>query len=55
MWKYAIFDSTEFIQQPEEWVNKFSFGELFTYDVNWSPEVLDRNQTSLWEYWRSTQ
>ncbi|MGB2828411.1 MAG: hypothetical protein WBC50_09505 [Dehalococcoidales bacterium] len=55
MWKYAIFDSTDFIQQPEEWVKEFSFGELFTYDVNWSPEVLDRTQTSLWEYWRSSQ
>ena len=52
MWKYAIFDSTEYIIEPEDWVNEFSFGELLSYNVSWSPEVLDRNQTSLWEFWR---
>ena len=52
MWKYIIFDSTDYIHQPEEWVKNFSFGELLSYDVRWSPEVLNRNETSLWEYWR---
>ena len=55
MWKYAIFDSTDFIQEPENWVHEFTFGELLSYNVSWSPEVLDRNQTSLWEFWRDDQ
>lgn len=52
MWKYVIFDSTNYVHQPEEWIKEFSFGELLSYDVRWSPEVLNRNETSLWEYWR---
>lgn len=48
-WKYLLFES-EFIKPSEKWFNDFSFGNYESKEVNWIPEVIGRNQTSIWEY-----
>lgn len=49
-WKFVIFDSTKWAIQPEPWVEDFEFGEFLTESVRWSPQVVGRDQTILWDY-----
>ncbi|MCW4028734.1 MAG: hypothetical protein NWE92_03710 [Candidatus Bathyarchaeota archaeon] len=48
-WRHLLFES-DFIKPPEEWFNKFQFGNFESVSVNWAPDVIDRNQMSLWDY-----
>lgn len=48
-WKYLLFES-EYVKPPEKWFNDFEFGNYESKEVNWSPEVIGRNQRSIWEY-----
>lgn len=48
-WKYRLFES-EYIKPLEKWFNDFSFGNYVSKEVNWVPQVIGRDQTSIWEY-----
>lgn len=48
-WKYLLFES-DYVKPPEKWFNDFEFGNYESKEVNWSPEVIGRNQRSIWEY-----
>ena len=49
-WKYVIFDSTKWAIPSEPWVEDFEFGAFLTESVRWSPQVVGRDQTILWDY-----
>ena len=49
-WKYVLFDSTEYKIPPEEWFEKFHFGDFHEKQVDWSPQVIGRDQTVLWDF-----
>ncbi len=49
-WKYFLFESKEWAISPEQWFEKFVFGEFLTEMVRWSPRVVGRDQTLLWDY-----
>jgi hypothetical protein len=48
-WRFILFESA-FVIPPEDWFNKFKFGNFLTETVNWSPQVIGRNQKSLWDF-----
>jgi hypothetical protein len=48
-WKYLLFES-EYVKSPEKWFEDFVFGNYESKEVNWVPEVIERNQKSIWEY-----
>jgi hypothetical protein len=50
LWKFVLFESKEFRFEPEEWFDKFQFGEFMTERVGWSPMVIGRDQTRLWDF-----
>ena len=49
-WKYALFDSDNYEISPEDWFYDFRVGEYITMEVGWSPKVVKRNQTRLWDF-----
>jgi len=49
-WKYRLFDSDKWVINPEPWFKMFEFGDLCTESVKWSPEVVGRDQTRLWDF-----
>jgi hypothetical protein len=48
-WKFILFESA-FVKPPEKWFSKFRFGNFLTEMVNWSPQVIGRNQMRLWDF-----
>lgn len=48
-WKFYLFESNKYQISPERWFKDFKFGEFLTSNVDWSPEVIGRNQTRLWD------
>ncbi len=48
-WRFILFESG-FVIPPEKWFNKFKFGNFLAETVNWSPQVISRNQKSLWDF-----
>jgi len=49
-WKFLMFDSESYAIQPENWFARFKFGEFLTTRVGWSPKVIGRDQTRLWDF-----
>ena len=49
-WKYALFDSSKYEISPEKWFSDFKVGDYITIGVSWSPKVVERNQTRLWDF-----
>jgi hypothetical protein len=49
-WKYRLFDSKEYIDTPEKWFDNFKFGGFIINKVNWSPIVIGKDQTRLWDF-----
>lgn len=49
-WRHSLFQSEYYEIEPEDWFNSFQFGDYITIDVNWSPKVIERSQTRLWDY-----
>lgn len=52
-WKYILFE-TGYVIPAEKWSDKFGFGNFLTEIVNWSPKVIGRTQTRLWDYGRES-
>ena len=48
-WKHILFEPSYEIP-AEKWFGKFRFGNFLTEIVNWSPKVIGRTQTRLWDY-----
>lgn len=49
-WKFVLFESKEYLIKPEKWFESFRFGDFVRTKVDWSPEVIDRDQTRLWDF-----
>jgi len=49
-WKYVLFESKNYVIPPEKWFGKFHFGDFVREQVNWSPKVIGRDQTRLWDF-----
>jgi hypothetical protein len=49
-WKYVLFDSDKYEIAPENWFKDFKVGDYITKSVDWSPKVVERNQTRLWDF-----
>lgn len=49
-WKYRLFDSKEYTQTKEEWFDDFKFGDFIVNKVPWSPIVIGKDQTRLWDF-----
>jgi hypothetical protein len=49
-WKFVLFDSKSYVIPPEKWFDTFRFGDLMTEQVSWSPKVIGRDQTRLWDF-----
>jgi hypothetical protein len=49
LWKFILFES-DFVRPAEKWFDKFHFGDFLAEKVDWSPQVIGRNQMSIWEY-----
>lgn len=49
-WKFVLFESKDHRIQPEEWFSTFKFGEFLSAKVDWSPMVIGRDQTRLWDF-----
>lgn len=49
-WKFFMFESQTFVYPPEKWFDKFLLGDFLTKTVNWSPKVVGRTQTKLWDF-----
>jgi len=50
LWKFLLFESRDFCISPESWFDDFEFGEFLTSQVSWSPKVIGRDQTRLWDF-----
>ena len=50
LWKYVLFESKEYAMKPEKWFDNFRFGHFIREVVDWSPKVIDREQTRLWDF-----
>jgi hypothetical protein len=48
-WKYILFEPG-YVIPAEKWFDKFEFGNFLTEIVNWSPKVIGRTQTRIWDY-----
>lgn len=49
-WKFLLFESPNFRILPEKWFDDFQFGQFLTKRVDWSPKVIGRDQTRLWDF-----
>lgn len=49
-WKFYLFESKNYLIPPESWFDIFRFGEFVSMPVDWSPEVIGRSQTRLWDF-----
>lgn len=49
-WKFRLFESENYRFSPEKWFDKFQFGKFVTTRVDWSPMVIGRQQTRLWDF-----
>jgi len=49
-WKFIISESEKYYRPPETWFNLFNFGNFLSESVEWSPMVIGRDQTPLWDY-----
>lgn len=49
-WKYTLFESKIYRICPEEWFGEFKFGDFVTKQVDWSPNVIGKSQTRLWDF-----
>jgi hypothetical protein len=55
LWKFLLFESGEYAIKPEPWFDSFKFGNFLKANVEWSPEVIARNQTPLWDFCGGTE
>lgn len=51
-WKFVLFESKNYVIPSEKWFDTFKFGDFVTERVNWSPKVIGRDQTRLWDFGR---
>lgn len=51
-WKFVLFESKNYVISSEKWFDTFKFGDFVTERVNWSPKVIGRDQTRLWDFGR---
>ena len=49
-WRFFLFESKNYRIQPEDWFDTLKFGEFLKAKVNWSPMVIGRDQTRLWDF-----
>jgi len=49
-WKYILLESRNFVIPSEEWFDLFDFGDFLRERVDWSPKVIGRDQTRLWDF-----
>ncbi len=50
LWKYVLFESKKYTIEPEKWFDSFQFGDFIKEIVDWSPKVIERDQTRLWDF-----
>lgn len=51
-WKFILFESKSYQIPPEKWFDAFQFGDFIKEQVSWSPKVIGREQTRLWDFSR---
>jgi hypothetical protein len=49
-WKHYLFDSNIWPKEAEPWFEDFEFGNLISTKVGWSPIMIGREQTRLWDH-----
>ncbi len=49
-WRFLLFESENYRFPPEKWFDRFKFGGFVTKPVDWSPMVIGRHQTRLWDF-----
>jgi hypothetical protein len=49
-WKDLLLDTNAFTMPPEDWFNKFTFGELEVVPFEYVPQTTEREQTRLGEF-----
>ena len=49
-WKFILFEPEKSRAKPEAWLIQFKFGDFVTQKVDWSPNVIARTQTRLWDF-----
>ena len=49
-WKFVLFEPEKCKVKPEEWLRLFRFGDFVAQKVDWSPNVIARTQTRLWDF-----
>jgi hypothetical protein len=49
-WKFRLFESKDYRIPPEKWFDAFKFGDFLVKEVSWSPKVIGRDQTRLWDF-----
>jgi hypothetical protein len=50
LWRFVLFGSKDYVIPPEDWFEKFHFGDFVGEQVGWSPRVIGRDQTRLWDF-----
>jgi hypothetical protein len=49
-WRFILFEPQKNKTKPENWLPLFNFGDFVTLKVDWSPNVIERTQTRLWDF-----